>query len=108
MKEEMILKRLKYFIAFIGIVSIFIAGCSNSIVNEEKIIKAEKRIGDDDNKYEDFKEITNNEQVQKVKAILDDINWEKAKVDMVRPPDYRFGFQFKNPKIEAKATSYEL
>ena len=82
-------------------------GCSNAIENDEQKIEVQKRIGDE-NKYEDFKEITNNEQVQKVKEILDDIDWENAKVSMIHPPDYKFGFQFKNPKIEAKAVLYEL
>ncbi|MFB5284654.1 hypothetical protein [Peribacillus sp. Hz7] len=103
----MTLKNLKYLIALIGIISIFIAGCSNVIKNEEQNIEVQKRIGDE-NKYENFKEITNNEQVQKVKEILDDIDWKNAKVDMARPADYRFFFQFKNPEIEAKAALYEL
>lgn len=30
-----------------------------------------------------------------MKGILDKADWENAKVDMVRPADYRFGFQFK-------------
>lgn len=90
-----------------GIISIFITGCSNPLKNEEQNIEVQKRIGDDDN-YEDFKEITNNEQAQKVKEILNDINWENAKVDMVFPADYRFRFQFKNPEIEAIAVLYEL
>jgi hypothetical protein len=43
-----------------------------------------------------------------VKDIINDIDWENVKVDMARPADYRFKFQFKNPEIEAKAVSYEL
>lgn len=101
------LKNLKYLIAFIGVISIFIAGCSNSLENEEQNIEVKKRMGDD-YKYEDFREITDNEQVQKVEDILDDIDWENTKVDMARPPDYSFVFQFKNPEIEAKAVLYEL
>lgn len=101
------MKNIKYFIAIIGIISIYLVGCSNAIENDEQKIEVQKRIGDE-NKYEDFKEITNNEQVQKVKEILDDIDWENAKVSMIHPPDYKFGFQFKNPKIEAKAVLYEL
>ncbi|HZG12523.1 MAG TPA: hypothetical protein VEZ91_11060 [Kurthia gibsonii] len=82
-------------------------GCSNAIGNGEQNIEVQKRIGDE-NKYEDFKEITNNKQVQKVKEILDDIDWENAKVSMSHPPDYKFGFQYKNTQIEAKAVLYEL
>lgn len=98
---------MKYFIAFIGILLIFITGCSNPIIKEEQNIEVQKRIGDE-NKYEDFKVITNSEQVQRVKGILENIDWENAKVEMIRPPDYRFAFYYKNPKIEAKAVLYEL
>ena len=101
------MKNFKYSIVSIGI--ILIAGCSNSLENEEKNIEVQKRISDE-YEFEDSKEIkiTNNEQIKKVKEILDDIDWENAKVDMVRPADYRFSFQFKNPEIEAKAALYEL
>ena len=84
-----------------------ITGCSSGIENVEQNIKVQKRIGNE-NKYEDFKEITDNKKVQKVKSILDKADWEYAKVDMVRPADYRFGFQFKNPEIEVKAVLYEI
>ncbi|XNQ39650.1 hypothetical protein AA0X95_04760 [Bacillus sp. 1P10SD] len=75
--------------------------------NEEQYIEVKKRVGDE-NKYEAFKKITTKIQVQKVKDILEDSDWENAKVSMVRPPDYRFVFQFTNPEIEAKAVLYEL
>lgn len=101
------MKNFKYLIAFIGIVSILITGCSNPLKNEEQYIEVQKRLGDDAN-YEDFKEITNNNQVQQVKEIVGDIKWENAVVNMVRPADYRFVFQYKNPEIEAKAVLYEL
>ncbi|KQL33472.1 hypothetical protein AN959_17490 [Psychrobacillus sp. FJAT-21963] len=84
-----------------------VAGCSNEIANEEQKIEVQKRI-DDENDYEDFKEITNNDEVQKVKEIVFDIEWENAKVQMEHPADYRFIFQYKNPNIEAKAVSYKL
>lgn len=99
---------MKYLIALIVIISFFIVGCSKAVESEEQYIEGQnievqKRIGDE-NKYEVFKEITNNEQVQKVKEILDDINWENAKVEMVRPPDYQFSF----PNPEAKVVLYKL
>ncbi|GIN61224.1 hypothetical protein J27TS8_12170 [Robertmurraya siralis] len=100
-------KYLKLLIAYFGILSILIAGCSNPIGSEEQNIVVQKRISEE-NKYEDFKEISDSKQVQQVKEILNDIHWENAKVDMARPADYRFGFQFKNPNIEAKAVLYEL
>ncbi|MEH7380971.1 hypothetical protein V7138_10860 [Bacillus sp. JJ1533] len=75
--------------------------------SDEQYIKIQKRTGNDNN-YEDYKEITNNEQVQKAKMIVDHADWEKAKVEMERPADYRFIFQFKNPNTEAKAVLYEI
>lgn len=41
-----------------------------------------------------------------MKKILRNADWEKSKVDMGRPPDYQFIFQFINPSINAKALSY--
>lgn len=101
------LKKLIHLIAFIGLLSIFITGCSDKIEFEEQFIKVQKRIGDE-NEYEDYREITNNEKVQTVKEILHNSEWENAKVEMVHPADYRFIFQFKNPKIEAKVATYQL
>lgn len=101
------MKKFTYLIVFIGIISLFTTGCFGGMEKEEQYIKVAKRVGDE-NKYEDFKKITNNNEVQKVKDILKDSAWENAKVSMVRPPDYRFVFQFKNPEIQAKAVLYEL
>ncbi|MGE7943848.1 hypothetical protein ACQKNB_17355 [Lysinibacillus xylanilyticus] len=102
----MSLKNLKNLITSMGLILIFIAGCSD-VRNEEQKIEVQMRIGDENN-YEDFKEITDHEQVQKVQKILDDIDWENAKVDMAHPADYIFDFQFNNPEIEAKAVLYKL
>jgi hypothetical protein len=93
--------------AIIGILLMFIVGCSNIIENEEQRIQVQKYMGNENN-YEDFKEINQNERVKQVKEIVEDIDWENAQVSMVRPPDYRFGFQYKNPNIEAKTALYEL
>ena len=101
------MKNFKFLIAFIGIISIFIVGCSDTTETYEQYIKVQKRVGDESN-YEDFKEITDHEQVQKVKDLLNDIDWENAQVNMAHPADYRFIFQFKNPEIEGKAVLYEL
>lgn len=84
-----------------------ITGCLSPLDDEEQYIKIQKRI-DNANNYEDFEEITDNEQVQKVKKLLDQAGWEKAKVEMAWPPDYQFIFQFKNPNIEAKAVLFQL
>ena len=83
-------------------------GCSNATEDEvqnieDQKIEVQKRVGDE-NKYEVFKDITYYEDVEKVKEILDMIDWENAKVEMVRPPDYRFSF----PTLEAKGLAYSL
>lgn len=101
------LKQYKKLMVTIGMILLFLAGCSNDLKDEEQRIEVQKYLGNE-NQYEDFKEINNNEQVKKVKEILSDIDWENAKVSMVRLPDYRFGFQYKDPNIEAKAVLYEL
>ena len=77
------------------------------MANEEQKIEVQKRIYDE-NDYEDLKEIMNNDEVQKVKEIVFDIEWENAKVQMEHPADYRFIFQYKNPNIVAKAALYKL
>ena len=82
-------------------------GCSSETEHDGLNVEVQKRIGNE-NKYEDFKEINDNKQVQKVKVILDEADWKNAEVDMVRPADYTFGFQFKNPKTEAKAVLYKI
>ena len=85
----------------------FIAGCSNIVVNKEEYIVVQKRFGDD-HTYDDFRKITDREQVQKVKEIIKDINWVKAQVSMIRPADYRFAFQDENSIVEIKSALYEL
>jgi hypothetical protein len=77
---------------------IIITGCSNGIEKEEQIIEVQKRVGNE-NKYEDFRKITDPKQVLKVKEILNKTKWENEKVNMSRPPDYQFVFLFKNPDI---------
>ncbi len=93
-------------VVFIAIVIFIVTGCSNILGNEDQTIEVQKNIGD--NKYEDLKVVTDNKQVQQVKKILNDAHFENKKVQMLRPADYHFGFQFKNPKIEAKAVLYQI
>jgi len=95
--------KFKYLFIFTMLVSLFIAGCSNDTNQVEKTIEVQKRVGDNYN-YEDFRVITDKEKVKKVREILNDINWENAKVDMAHPPDYQFAF----PNPEAKVALYEL
>lgn len=73
----------------------------------EQYIKVEKRIGDQ-NSFEDFKTISNHEQVEKVREILKEAEWEKAKVEREGPPEYQFMFIPKESTIEAKAVLYQV
>ncbi|PEU87670.1 hypothetical protein CN415_26805 [Bacillus cereus] len=93
-------------LVFIIICILIVTGCSNILGNENQRIEVQKNIGD--NKYEDLKVVTDNKQVQQVKKILNDAHFENKKVQMSRPADYHFVFQFKNPKIEAKAVLYQI
>ncbi|MGN4613395.1 hypothetical protein ACTFOZ_13195 [Bacillus cereus group sp. MYBK71-2] len=92
-------------VVFITIVIFIVTGCSNIIGNEDQTIKVQKHV---DNKYEDLKVVTDNKQVRQVKKILNDAHFENKKLEMSRPADYHFIFQFKNPKIEAKAVLYQI
>ncbi|HDR7798494.1 TPA: hypothetical protein QCY03_002263 [Bacillus tropicus] len=92
-------------VVFITIVIFIVTGCSNIIGNEEQTINVQKRVNDT---YEDLKVVTDNKQVRQVKKILNDAHFENEKVEMSRPADYHFIFQFKNPKIEAKAVLYQI
>ncbi|MFA2808002.1 hypothetical protein [Bacillus mycoides] len=99
--------RIRNLTLVIVFMCIFIVtGCSNILGNEDQRIEVQKRIGDDN--YEDLKVVTDNNQVLQVKKILNDIHFENKKVEMSRSADYHFVFQFKNPKIEAKAVSYQI
>ncbi|PIE96118.1 hypothetical protein [Bacillus fungorum] len=93
-------------VVFIAICILIVTGCSNILGNEEQKIEVQKHIGD--NEYEDFKVVTDNNEVLQVKKILNDAHFENKKVEMSRSADYRFVFQFKNPKIEAKAVLYQI
>lgn len=93
-------------LVFIIICILIVTGCSNILGNEDQRIEVQKNIGD--NKYEDLKVVTDNKQVRQVKKILNDAHFENKKVEMSRPADYHFVFQFKNPKIEAKAVLYQI
>ncbi|WP_002146773.1 hypothetical protein [Bacillus cereus] len=95
------------YLVCIAICLFIVTGCLNKIGNEEQVIKVQKRVGDD-KKYEDLKVVTDNNQVLQVKKILNDTHFKNEKAEMSRLPDYRFSFQFKNPKIEAKAVLYQM
>ncbi|SME34180.1 hypothetical protein [Bacillus pacificus] len=93
-------------LVMISICIFIITGCSTGLENEEQRIEVQKNIGD--NEYEDFKVVTDNNKVMQVKKILKDTTFENKKVEMSRPADYHFVFQFKNSKIEAKAVLYQI
>ncbi|KOO51596.1 hypothetical protein [Viridibacillus arvi] len=101
------MKLTKTLLFSLAMLLFVITGCSNGKVDLGEKIEVDKRIGNE-NEYEEFKEITDSKQVQKVKDILDEIDWENAKVDMERPADYNFLFQFKSDKMSAKAVLYEI
>ncbi|MBE7105117.1 hypothetical protein FT637_19360 [Bacillus cereus] len=94
------------FLVFITICIFIVTGCSNIIGNEEQTIEVQKRV--DDDTYEDLNVVTENKQVRQVKKILNDTHFENKKMEMSRSAEYRFIFQFKNPKIEAKAVVYQI
>lgn len=99
--------RIRNLTLVIVFMCIFIVtGCSNILGNEDQRIEVQKRVGDDN--YEDLKVVTDNNQVLQVKKILNDIHFENKIVEMSRSADYHFVFQFKNPKIEAKAVLYQI
>lgn len=84
-----------------------VTGCTSELENEEQKIEVQKRIVEE-NRYKDFKEVSDNEKVRKVKDVLDGTDWENKIVNMARNADYRFVFQYKNPEIEAKTVLYEF
>lgn len=92
-------------VVFIAICIFIVTGCSNILGNEDQRIEVQKRVGDD---YEDLNVVTDNNQVLQVKKILNAIHFENQKAEMSRSADYHFVFQFKDPKIEAKAVLYQI
>jgi hypothetical protein len=101
------MKYQKVFFILIAMFLFITTGCLGGIENEEQKIEVQKR-NRDENNYQDFKEIINSKDVQKVRDILDKAYWENAVVNMSSSADYRFIFQFKNPEIEVKAVGYEV
>ncbi|ETT84352.1 hypothetical protein MKZ08_13295 [Viridibacillus sp. FSL R5-0477] len=100
------MKFTKTLFVALAIILFVITGCSG-IEDKGKNIEVEKRIGNE-NKYEEFREITDNKQVQKVKDILDEVDWKNAKVEMEHPADYNFWFRFKSDKMSAKVVLYKI
>ncbi|MEW8995507.1 hypothetical protein [Clostridium sp.] len=91
------MKFTKILIIFISAFLLMVVGCSSGIENKGNIIGVEKRVGEED-KYEHYNDITDREEVKKVKDILDNINWKDGAVSMVCPPHYKFYFEDANGK----------
>lgn len=75
----------------------------DEVTNEEQTLKVQKLIGDE-NKYEDLTRIVDQQQVQQASEIVEQVNWEKSKVQMENPPEYRFSF----PNSEEKSIEYQV
>lgn len=100
------MKKYRYLVVFMILVSMVLTGCSGDekdVIAGGNTIEVQKRISDED-KYEIFKVIDDKEKVNKGKEFIDDLDWEDAKVSMLRPADFRFSF----PNLEAKVILYEL
>jgi RNA polymerase-interacting CarD/CdnL/TRCF family regulator len=80
---------------------------TGSKLSEEQVIHVTKRV-DNKNHYEEFRKVIDSKQVNQVKEILEKIKWENKAVKMIRPSDYAFSFQYKNPQIEAKTLGYDV
>ena len=51
------------------------------------------------NQYEHTVDMNDNKQVEQIKAILNNIEWENAKVEMLTSPDYKFKLNANNEVI---------
>jgi len=66
----------------------------NSIEEAIEHFEAQKRYQD-----EHTIDMKDNKQVEQIKAILNNIEWENAKVEMLTPPDYQFKLNTNNEVI---------
>ena len=97
----------KLLFALILVFMFITTGCSSGMENEEQTIIVQKLVGDKD-EYNDFREVTDIEQVGKVTNILDKTNWTNAEVSMVHPADYKFHFEYIDKKIQSDSVIYAL
>jgi ribosomal protein L19 len=100
----------KFLLALI--IVFLVTGCSNGIENEEQKIVVQNLVGYYESKplegKVDLYEVTEDKKVLKVKEILDETDWENAKVNMVRPPDYKFHFEYINKDIESNTVQHSV
>ncbi|MFO1446069.1 hypothetical protein KDN24_23275 [Bacillus sp. Bva_UNVM-123] len=92
--------RLTMFLLAILLIT---SGCMSEIKGQKITVQKMS----DDGIFEDYREVTHRKQVQKAMEIVKQANWQNAKVEMIRPPDYQFQFPFKNSG-ETKIASYLL
>ena len=92
---------------------LFVTGCSNrvNVVNEVENqaheVIVQKRVGDK-NEYPHFRGVSDAKLVSKAITILDEANWENAKVEMENPPHYKFNFNYANNEIKSNRVIYAL
>lgn len=101
------MKTNKIFIALVIVPVFLIVSCSNGIINEGSKIVVETRVGEAD-QYELFREISDRQEVQNAKDILEKASWENAEVSMVRPTDYKFHFEDSKEELNSNGLIYEL
>jgi hypothetical protein len=102
----------KLLFALIIIFVLIITGCSIGIENEEQKIVVQNLVGYYESKQLEGKvnlnEVTEDKNVLKVKQILNETNWENAVVNMVRPPDYKFHFEYIHKDIESNTVQHSV
>ncbi len=84
--------------------SIFMTGCSNEANSSGNKIIVQKRVGEED-QYELFKEITDNDVVKKAAELLEDVRWKNGVVLMTQPPHYKSQFEGDDQSI---GSNYDL
>ncbi|MFC0561911.1 hypothetical protein [Halalkalibacter alkalisediminis] len=106
------MKYEKFLFLLLVFLSLTVTACSNEpkvdvtpeVENKDMKIVVQKRI-ENQNDYENFREITQKVQVQKVKEIINGAVWETAEVEMAEPPHYKFRFRDLSPE---EAGLYEV
>ena len=79
-------------------------GCSNEANSLGNKIIVQKRVGEED-QYELFKEITDNDVVKKAAELLEDVLWKNGVVLMTQPPHYKSQFEGDDQSI---GSNYDL
>jgi hypothetical protein len=95
------MKKVKSVIILIAVL-VIASGCTH---NSQKVT-VQKRVGDE-NVFEDYREVTQNKQVQIAKKIVGNIDSESNAVETKRLPNYQFQFPFKSGN-DTKVISYSL